>query len=559
MTKHRGSAQRDLSTGADGNICGIQRAFAVLFEPGDTVELRSFKDRTTASGYFDDFDALARQAAELDRRGFAVYATLNPAKPALLSRAQNRVRTYPKATTSDADVLRRRWLPVDLDPVRPSGVSATQGEKQAALQRAHDIRDHLEALGWPEPAVGDSGNGAHLLYRVALPNDQASLGLIKGALNALSFYFSDERVNVDTSTANAARIWKVYGTTARKGDSTEERPHRRSMLVNVPEAYAQTEAHECGGSRVVERKALEELAGMRPASLRGSREAKNGVGQTFDVGRWLDQHGVSVKREGAWGQGGYRWILEECPWNGHTDSAAYVVQGSGGWIAAGCHHNSCQGLEWRELREHFEPGAYVGDGEHRSLSEAEEWNAAPSPLPSGLPRVAAFDQEMLPGPLRAWVSDIAERMQVPPDYVAAGALTVAAALVGRKIGIHPKRYDDWLVVPNLWAGIVGSPSTLKSPALAEIAKPLDRLVAEAREAHERSAEEHEAEAAAVEATKAALKKEIERAAKAHLKTGDRSELDALIARRRDTQAAKPLTEKRYRSSDATTERHAVLV
>jgi hypothetical protein len=27
---------------------------------------------------------------------------------------------------------------------------------------------------------------------------------------------------------------------------------------------------------------------------------------------------------------------------------------------------------------------------------------------------------------------------------------VAGSLIGRKVGIHPKRQDDWLVVPNLW-------------------------------------------------------------------------------------------------------------
>jgi hypothetical protein len=183
----------------------------------------------------------------------------------------------------------------------------------------------------------------------------------------------------------------------------------------------------------------------------------------------------------------------------------------------------------------------------------------PDPLPEGLPPVASFDPEMLPGPLRPWVLDIAERMQVPLDYVAAGAVAVAASLVGRKIGIRPKRYDDWLVVAVIWAGIVGPPSTLKSPALAEITRPLDRLVAEAREAHAAASAEHEAEAAAVEATKSALKKEIDRAAKAHVKTGDRSELDDLIARQRDAKPPKPPTERRYKTSDPTVEKLAELL
>ncbi len=233
--KCRGSAKKSILGAPDGDTHEIHRVLEVLFEPGDTVELRAFKDRATLSGYFDDFDKLAAQAAGLDERGFAVYVTLNPAEPALLARARNRVKTYPKATTSDADIAHRRWLPVDLDPVRPADVSSTDSEKQAALRRAEEVEAYLGERGWPDPVVGDSGNGAHLLYRVDLPNDRQTLGLVKGVLEALAFKFSDERISVDTSTCNAARIWKLYGTTARKGDNTEERPHRASALLRVPE------------------------------------------------------------------------------------------------------------------------------------------------------------------------------------------------------------------------------------------------------------------------------------------------------------------------------------
>ena len=134
--------------------------------------------------------------------------------------------------------MRRRWLPLDFDPARPSGVSATDAEKRTALRRAVEVRGFLRGQGWPEPVVGDSGNGYHLLYRVELPNDRESLELVKGVLEALAFKFSDEVVEVDTSTCNAARVWKLYGTTARKGDNAGDRPHRRSSLLKVPEVAA---------------------------------------------------------------------------------------------------------------------------------------------------------------------------------------------------------------------------------------------------------------------------------------------------------------------------------
>ncbi len=225
---------RDEDRGARGEIV---RALETLFEPGAVVELRALKGAETVSGYFDDHKSLAREAHRLDERGFAVYVTLNEVDPALLARAANRARKLYRGipTTSDNDIERRRWLPLDFDPVRPSGVSATDEEKKAAGARALEVRDHLDGRGWPEPVVGDSGNGYHLLYRVDLPNDRGALELVRGVLEALAFGFSDEAVCVDTGVHNSARIWKLYGTTARKGDDTPGRPHRRSRLLKVPE------------------------------------------------------------------------------------------------------------------------------------------------------------------------------------------------------------------------------------------------------------------------------------------------------------------------------------
>ncbi len=240
----QGSFKENLLEGVDKNTVDspggeIIRALEVLFEPDAVVELRAFKGRETVSGYFDDHTTLASETLMLENQVYSVYVTLNEVDPALLARASNRARkVYKDPTTSDGDIVRRRWLPLDFDPVRPSGVSATDAEKKAARLRAMEVREFLRGLGWPEPVVGDSGNGYHLLYRIDLPNDRESLELVKGILEALAFKFSDKAVEVDVSTCNAARIWKLYGTTARKGDDARGRPHRRSRLLKVPEEAA---------------------------------------------------------------------------------------------------------------------------------------------------------------------------------------------------------------------------------------------------------------------------------------------------------------------------------
>jgi hypothetical protein len=132
---------------------------------------------------------------------------------------------YAEYTTADNNVLRRRWLPVYLDPARPAGISSSDGEHAAAIQRARTIADDM-AGEWERPIIADSGNGAHLLYRIDLANDQEALAFVMGALAELDRRYSDDLVKVDLTCANAARIWKAYGTVARKGDSIPGRPPR---------------------------------------------------------------------------------------------------------------------------------------------------------------------------------------------------------------------------------------------------------------------------------------------------------------------------------------------
>ncbi len=114
---------------------------------------------------------------------------------------------------------------------------------------------------------------------------------------------------------------------------------------------------------------------------------------------------------------------------------------------------------------------------------AAGWGALEA-LPGGLPAVAPFALELLPVALRPWIADIAERMQCPSDYPAVAAMVGLAAVVGRQLGIRPKAYDDWTVVPNLWGCVVGRPALLKTPALQEPLRMIGALEARAREEHE---------------------------------------------------------------------------
>jgi P4 family phage/plasmid primase-like protien len=340
----------------------LRHAAGVLLQPGDVVELRAPKagKRGTISGYYNDFERLVQDTADIDGEAPGVYWTLNPVNPDLLARAANRCVPYARDTTSDRDIVRRIWLPIDCDAQRPSGLSSTDAEHEAALERARTIRADLRELGWPDPVYADSGNGAHLLYRIDLPNDEAGRALVQRTLEALHFRYSDEVVKVDTTMFNAARICKAYGTWARKGDDVPERPHRQAQILERPEQLQAVGAEQL--------KALHEWLPDGPKeNISGKRKS----GDSFDVEDWISRHAVPVQKGPLPFSGGQRWITD-CPNNAdHKDAA--ILRLNSGAVVFKCFHDSCQSYGWREFRERYEPGCYANaDSPARSADEERD-------------------------------------------------------------------------------------------------------------------------------------------------------------------------------------------
>lgn len=173
----------------------------------------------------------------------------------------------------------------------------------------------------------------------------------------------------------------------------------------------------------------------------------------------------------------------------------------------------------------------------------------PSLLPSGLPPVKPVVTAMIPSPLRGWLFDMADRMQIPADFSAAAAVVALGSVIGRGCGIFPKRHDDWLVVPNLWGAVVGRPSLMKSPAIASAQRPLSQLEIEARQAYQDAMRKFDIDGEIHKITRAAIGEGIKKA----FKKGD---IDAIeLARHKLSQLdqAEP-TRRRYQTQDSTTEK-----
>lgn len=199
--------------------------------------------------------------------------------------------------------------------------------------------------------------------------------------------------------------------------------------------------------------------------------------------------------------------------------------------------------------------------EHERVSEALPSGSSEPfptlrPLPPPHPEAPELPEDLLPQVLRPWLSDVSERMQVALELVAVPALVALSAVVGRKCGIHPKAEDDWLVIPNLWGGIVARPGQMKSPTLAETLQPIRLLVKEERQRHRETQDVFAARLDSLRAKESALKDMLK---KAYQRAGgDRSpealEQDLVQVRREIREQGQACAERRYVVNDPTVEK-----
>lgn len=341
-------------------------------------EVRVLRPSGVAVGYFDSWDAALR-AIENEPSYKAAYFSLNPLRlPEGFQVPINPESLTPSRNTAgDSDIERRVWLLVDLDPERPAGTNSTDAEKRTAREQAERVRAHLTSRGWPEPWLCDSGNGWHLLYRVDLPNDDDSTALVRGILTGLKQLFP----LVDIANYNASRVCKAYGSWARKGEHSEERPWRRSAIVESPETGAvPVELMKAVGAA---------YRGVPPVLAAPVADTSNAL---ENLVAFLECYDVEVHGKPRTIPNGYR-IAITCPWqhehSGDSPGDSVVSCNELGY-GFKCLHGHCAERHWREFRAELErrfpdrkfsfvgdsgPEAVIGGGllpviAHATLAEA---------------------------------------------------------------------------------------------------------------------------------------------------------------------------------------------
>lgn len=325
----------------------VLKCLNVLKQKGDLFEIRMVSGKWNSSGYFTDFDkAVEEIEKKFIKENTNIYIVLNAIDNACYSRKQRDMFIdTPSNSTHDSDIIGYEWLMIDIDPKRPSGTSSSDEQLELAKQKARNIFKLMRERSWHEPIVAMSGNGYHLLYKIHLKNTDKNKKLIENVLKTLGIIFNDENSDIDQTTYNPSRICKLYGTYAKKGTDTKERPHRLSKIISMPSEIKTTDIQ-----------VIEKFVEM--FNKKDEVKNPNYSTQKFDVEDFIKKHHISIKEVKQNG-GTTKYLLEECLFdNSHQCPDAAIFKNSDGSVAYFCFHNSCSDKSWKDVRLMFEPDAY---------------------------------------------------------------------------------------------------------------------------------------------------------------------------------------------------------
>lgn len=331
------------------NECTLRQWYDVFKDNHELVEIRILDPETkrSYSGYFTDIETILREIKRYEKCN--LYFTLNVIDPACYSREQHdRISTRPKSTTSDLEILGRKWCLIDVDCEKPSDTNSTDAEKELAKGVVNEVYKFLRDEGFEKPIICDSANGYHLLYKQAMISNPQNTETMKNFLKVLDMYFSTDKVKIDCTTFNPSRICKLYGVISRKGSDTKERPQRESKILSVPQEVKITPNEYFG-----------KVASYLPQPEKRDR-SNNWGANSFDLDEFIQKYNIKV-RNIVTSHDYTKYILEECPFNtSHRAPDSAIFKMRDGSYGFKCLHNSCSQYTFKDFRLHYDPEAYSG-------------------------------------------------------------------------------------------------------------------------------------------------------------------------------------------------------
>ena len=329
----------------------LRQWWHIFKNDSELVEIRIL-GKFAYSGYYKNIDKLIEDIKPFEELpDEQIYFILNEIDDGCYGRAQcEKIVKSPKTTTNDINITHRKWVLIDYDPVRVTGTNATEEEFELAHKKAQQVFLYLKRCGFSDPVICKSGNGWHTLYKVDMPNTEEVRDLLSQFLQSIALMFTDEKVDIDETVFNAARICKLYGTTAKKGANLPERPWRMSEIIYVPDEI-----------KVNDISLFQAVASLlpkeEPKPTTNYPYRGGGSNEPFDLEKFLNEHNVQYKKEhcAKWD----KYVLDHCFFNPeHRGKDAAIIQMASGAIKYTCLHNTCQQHTWQEVRQMLDPNAY---------------------------------------------------------------------------------------------------------------------------------------------------------------------------------------------------------
>ena len=420
----------------------VQEALALYHEEGETYEIRALLKNKKGSrrAWFTSSQAGAEWVAGLPDSVFGVYFIPNMVDEFTPDRKGD------GESTTDADVLRRRWILIDVDPAKGlSDQSATDAEKEAAHAVAMDVLATCKAIGFQCPVVADSGNGWHITFPVDVSHNDTIHGQIIALLKGLAKRHDNEVAKVDTSVSNAARIWKLPYTMAKKGTPTEDRPHRMAGFHSgfpLPSRQAINQAREVN---------REILAECTMAAVNPLKEPKRQYEGESLIPQFNEEHDLeALMTEAGWvfvrqGIGGDRLLRR--PGKEEGVSASLRPDGRTVWIYT---DSTSHPVNTTEDALEFYAHEHHGGDKSKALSEfRKKLNATTETYAIILPSTAIspptarnkwpssiLGTEAIHGPIGQYVTEVAPLTEADPAAILMQCLVMFGNRLGRSAKYH---------------------------------------------------------------------------------------------------------------------------
>lgn len=318
---------------------------------GNFTEVRIL-GRFSYSGYFRNFENLISQIEPyMNMDDEQIYFVLNSIDKDCYARPQcERFVKYPKVTTTDSDIIRRKFLLLDFDPIRKSQTNSSDAQFELAHKKAQDVyRFLIKEKGFTDSIICISGNGWHIIVPVDLPCDEETNKVIKDFYTYMGSIFTDENIEFDEKVYTNARLTKLYSTWAKKGANVPSNPWRQSKIVYIPKELKPTPIEK-----------IKELADLLPKEEPKPTQKVKSFNERFDLEQWLNTYGIEYrkKQDGS----STKYEIKTCPWHTtHSVDNPYssaIYQDADGKVTYTCAHSHCSDKQWKDFRLYYQPDAY---------------------------------------------------------------------------------------------------------------------------------------------------------------------------------------------------------